>query len=1516
MRRRRGLWKRGLLLPARLIVAWLPVLVIALYGGQHLWGLIQFLLSPGQPITFAYEGQGGEVQVTADSYTIIPGEMRAVATGLHVQGPDGETLLASDRLRVHYENGVIKASAPEGQVRLTRLEDGSFAVQQALPPESDEESTTVLDLDVDRLVIDYEDQSAPGRPVTRIVADNIQMHQASATMIVSAEVSIGDQPAIPLTLQLDGEDRIWLDARVNNLDLVPLMPLIKGFLPPSVPEITASRAVVDGRILLEMHPDHAPLYEADLLVDANNLAVAGVFPALDIQASAQTRGTALRLVGDAARGGLRAEVDGAIALGGEPEFAAWVDADVPSRAALWPEIAQAIPAGVDAEALEFGGRIGYMGGDFYLQGLAVANSARYQAEQVSEPRSLVTLADQRLFLRGTQGVYQGVEIQGAADLDLASQAMSGFAKTEEGPIGPLAERYGIAGITGRGQAEAVFAGTFSDPVADITFEGSGTYALPERDPLRIQRMVARAHVEDGVAQVQRLTAETPDGFLAADGTIALDGGGLDLSVEAADIDLGAIAPDIGGRAYLQAKVGGTIANPQASGRVEAYQVAVADRKIPQAAADFTANSGQIDLDNLTAQIGAGRITGDAALDLETKQISGVLDAENIRLADYVDAGIIGWVDVNNVQLAGTLDSPRATGTVRGENAVLAGYEVDSYEAVLDADTRGVQVSGMEAKVGEGRVKGDLLALLDGDATGKFSLENVPLDRIPVDPNLVDVEGTVSGEGTVERRPDGYLSAIFDGSVTRLAVNDTLVGSGSINAGYEDGIVTASSQIGTIESYLLVDQATYDLQSNALDARGDLYNIDLQTITEALEEKSLEWDPQLRSLLMSLEGNATGSVHAIGLASNPDVAVEGLTASNLRLRGRDAGEIQIAAERSAGEWEVQTARWQAEDSVFALKDARFNEGGSFRALADLTNFDLTWVNTIVPDAPAVLGVANLTALAEGTLEDPTLRATLNASLYGYINKEGDRRQLPRSLGAETQGDEERPAMSVSFEEITLQDDQVTVGGQMRYLGFIGRISGQSPLDAFFKEDAEGEADFRLELAERSIDDFEELLPNLDTEATTGTVNGSASFSGRKGDFSVVAGIGMKADQIIFQDVETSIEDLDLNLLYTGDGVSLTGEAKSSQGGGIVANINASLPDVLGGQELGVNPASGIQLSGGVDINGLTAEYAILNAERATRAVADGRITLDGTAEQPRVGGEVALSDVDLTLPTEFPEGGSRSEPAIDPVFDDLVIRIEGSALTRIPLGEVRAGGRAVISGPLSRLQVNAPLIVQSGKFTLPTATVDLLEGGEVDVSYDANAIGIPPVRVNLDVRGETRVTARTASDRFESYDVDLVFRGNLLADDGIQIQASSDPSDLSQDEILAILGQRQLIEAFAGTALGGDADRLRDTVFTFVLPNFTRSFTQGLAQSLSLDYITLDYNPFDQAVVRAGKSLTDDLTLQFSRQLSEPADGRQKFELKLTYRLPLSNPILNRFRLGFGVDQDVPWKITLDYARRF
>jgi hypothetical protein len=224
----------------------------------------------------------------------------------------------------------------------------------------------------------------------------------------------------------------------------------------------------------------------------------------------------------------------------------------------------------------------------------------------------------------------------------------------------------------------------------------------------------------------------------------------------------------------------------------------------------------------------------------------------------------------------------------------------------------------------------------------------------------------------------------------------------------------------------------------------------------------------------------------------------------------------------------------------------------------------------------------------------------------------------------------------------------------------------------------------------------------------------------------------------------------------------------------------------------------------------------------------------------------------------------------------------------------------------------------GTISLPSATVRIDSGGTVKLRYQTAQTGETLARLDVDLTAHTAITTVDVGDIPQRFDIDLAVRGNLLEEGQTFITAESDPPGLSQQRILALLGQADLVSAIAGSVSKLQASKeLRNALAGYAVPALLTPITSGLAKGLGLDYLNVEYNPYSQVTVDFAKDLGKNFAIQGRRQISQPLPGQKsQFDIALVYRLNFGGKAIRRTTISFGADQDRPWKIGIQYGIRF
>src|SRR5690606_10915348 len=117
-----------------------------------------------------------------------------------------------------------------------------------------------------------------------------------------------------------------------------------------------------------------------------------------------------------------------------------------------------------------------------------------------------------------------------------------------------------------------------------------------------------------------------------------------------------------------------------------------------------------------------------------------------------------------------------------------------------------------------------------------------------------------------------------------------------------------------------------------------------------------------------------------------------------------------------------------------------------------------------------------------------------------------------------------------------------------------------------------------------------------------------------------------------------------------------------------------------------------------------------------ALVDGIIALSGTLARPQLEGQVALSGVQATLPSETSEALAGGAFPVNPRFN-IRAALADPALIETGTGRFTVLGDGELTGRLTEPDVNASFTVQDGTIRLPTARVAIEPGGRLRFRYE-------------------------------------------------------------------------------------------------------------------------------------------------------------------------------------------------------
>jgi hypothetical protein len=1516
------LW-RVLLASAGGLAAWAPPLLIAVLGWNYVHRCTLFLESPGMPALLHVETPDGPLRIETEAFSLRVWDRQASLYGLRVTDPHGELILATPRAVVQMRGDAAEIRMAEAELRLERLGDGELAFDKMKGPGG---KGTPLNFECTSLKLDYIDRSGLELIAREFSLSDVSFSTGEGAASARFDVETHGVPRMPLRYHAGADSGYWVSAEPNGLDVAELLPLIENWIDlegTAVEGLSFDQLILTGDFTFERPVDGGFSLEGDLNAEAVGLAAEGLFPKVNGTASLVGSDGLIRTQLNARRAGLTAGFDGVTTFRDGFAAAGTVVASAESDEALWPAVRGLLPEGSDLTEVEFAGRMNWGEDGILLEGDGLVSQAGYEKHSVQNAGLSLAVDGDWVTAHLTQSEFMGEPVSGSASVKLSTGDLKGMITTEGADIGRVASELGLDGLTGASDASAILLGTLAEPKAELLASGAASYTVRDTD-FDFTDFHARASYSEGLVTLQRFGAEGPNGTLAANGTYQLDPPLLDVDASVTGAPVAKLLADATGTAYADIHFAGELAEPDISGRVEVYELAYGDAVVPQLLADFTGDIDGWTAQKISAQLGAGRIDGSLSWLLEDDSLAGEFRAENIEVSDWARESASGQLSADSILISGTLAEPQAEAAFEARSVVAGGMVIDSASASAKADLKDVTLTDILVSLDEGRVTGAAdYSFEDQKGVAVLNAEAVPLDRIAAVASTVSLGASVSGDATVNYDQYG-LSTTAEGSLNDTSVSQLPTGSGSFQLAIEEGLLSATASLGSLERYLNLDQLEMDFQSQTLQARGTLFNFGVAETVDALFDEMVNWSPDLQDLALSTEGSISSAFEASGRIDDPDLHVESLSLSDLNLRGRQAGTIEVEAERLAGEWHIATASWESPGKATGVFSGRgvIGRDGSLDLFGDLTKFDLAWMSVLYPKMPDIIGtVGQATVLAKGSTDAPELQASAAVEVLGWIDSD-DQRHL---LGGEEDG-EARGSLNASLQGGLSPDRVVTASGILSGLGFEADLELDAPLDAFVKPDfGDNPASITasLDLKNRPVSELTELIPALDPDQSTGTVHGSALLTGSAGAWNLEGTISAAGEKAVFAGLSTSALDYKLDLSLQEDGAMISSSAVSSLGGSMSTSTSVSWPSPNDGLKL-ASLLSDSEIDGVVRTDGF-----MFNEEREmdpdyaqdTTLKTSGRLTgeanLSGSLEAPRIGGDLRLSDLVVVMPSSFGEPDAKPESDIGLVVDNLIVRAARGARIEFPLGYAAVHGMGTINGTLSTMKVSAPVEIEEGELKLPSAPIDIEQGGKIDIQYDAESTN-RPVRVDVDMKGSTAVTARSLTGQFERFNVELTFRGDLLDPAGLNMDAYSEPPDLTKDQILGILGQQQLFEALGGSIGGGGGNRadLSQTLLSLAVPTLTSQITRDLATSLRLDYISFDYNPFDLAMIRAGKTLGPGLMLHGATQVNDSAFGGNRYELKMVYRLPSSSSLLSRVRLGLGTDHFRPWKITFDWSKRF
>ncbi|HWD38098.1 MAG TPA: translocation/assembly module TamB domain-containing protein [Fimbriimonas sp.] len=1513
----------------------MPALLIAWLGYIYLRSCVELLADPHRGIKFSYTSPGGDVRLQADSYRVDIGRGAVDLQKLQIVDPGGGLVAAAKRISIgnlHWLQGANQR--PEIAIKglsgtLVRLPNGSFPLFSYLPKQKPSETKTPFHVEVKGADVLLVDQEAGGWS-QRLHSDYVEVSGLSSDWVAHGAADLPGMGSALAEIQHDDKNGLRVDGSTTNLDLGRLVNHVLKLR--VVRPLTALRSLkltglqVSGPFRVFVPTTNKAQIEVEAKAFGQQVAYGPyVAERLEFQGLVTTQG--LKGVATGKSGGTMATLTGSSTWTSGAVGGGQLQVKAASVESLPVAVRKFIPAGVKFSNGEFDGWVSFgKGQQTSLIGNVQASTAAYQDRVLQGPLAAIMANAGQVLVHLSRGSYQGLSPAVAARFDLKGKTVSGYVSGQNLNLSQVAKLFKQPEVRGTGAAQAFVMGPWKSPTVRFVASGSAIYQASKTLSSGLERFDAEGTYHGNAVQIDRAEVWGESGVLTVKGHSTPGQSTLAMQVQGRGITPGSYVKGLSGVANFDADVTGTFSHPKAHGRLEGTDLAYQGQSIPAAAADFSADRNGLALRNVGAVSGAMSLAGQAGLTWKNQALSGKLSVSDIEAAQFFGDGVAGILNAPSVSLSGTLKNPVAVARVEGSKLIGEQVLADSLEALLRITPSGVTLDHATAEIADGAVSATG-SYAFGTKSGDLTLTSTPLELEKLMPALgqtITVGGTVTIRQAHATYKGGVVKGNAEGMLDKVVANGALAGSGNWSLDAADNKVHGTVSVGELLPELrVIDlEATYDFDKRTVDGAFDADRARLQDIVTA----SQRYVPT--SLLASLNalstasGDVTLGSHFSGPVESPNLLIDTFEASNLNYKGQLYGSLTgTKLTRENGLWSVPGLNLKGPEGTFAV-NGTVRENGPINLNATGDQVLLAAFSPFDEDLLGNAGVGRFNLKATGDSSRPAVSGTINID---HLAK------APTSIQQEAGAADQD--LSVSVPHASLSDKSVHLDGTYRYAGFTGSFDGDAPF-RYGEGIGSGSVSAHVALDKRPISEIPFFKTIVDPSHTSGVVSGDITAAGPLRNVKYSGGITLTADSLAFrstdqnpyiQHVDDQFKNLIAQLGITAKGdIAVNLKSDVSGGGSLALNLATPLFDPTDTAAAGRGGILGRfldgNLTGNLSLNNTKLRQSFKGGGYVAMQV-NGSVPLGGTIRNPTIGtrsapGSFTVSHVDTQVPTLPAGGGEESTFPIDPSFY-VDAALADPATIRSSSANLALTGDANLRGKLSNPRANANLVVNRGTITLPGGTVRLDDGGTVNFSYRKPFADQPLASVDVDLVGHTSVTAAGLSGNVQRYNITLNITGDLLKQEGLQMDAISDPPDLASDQVLALLGQKNLLESLGSGDQSETERRIRDALFGVALPSLVSPLTSGLAQALGLDFISFDYNATELTTLSVARSISPDFTLQYRQQVGTPPPGfRSIYDFRIVYTPRKGPPLLRRLSLSAGADQDRPWKVSLEYGLRF
>lgn len=1500
------LWRSFLGL-VRVGVAWVPALTLAAWGTAYVRTCWLTALAPGTGVTYRYESGTGIATLSADSYVADVMGGRYLLRGVKLARPDGAVAAKVDEVILKMSGPAIHVRLKGATVTVERGKDGAVDFKGLLPKPTGEKDESRVELEADELVVDYRDLTA-SPPITR----RVPLHGLSVAHAAGETLAWVDAQGVAQVAAWVKADGDWsADVRLSGGDLAWLTAPARSWMPaptdPKYADWRVDKLTGAGKLSVDSH--------------AGKIAVSGD---AELHASGATVGRTLvgaaidaEIHGDLGQAKVKASsreanrslsFDGSLVMGPKLSVSGTFSATVRSQADVWPELAKAMPAGLKFSKAAYSGSVYMADGVPNVVGDVTAEMVAASGLELDKVAATLGVNGSQVAVQAQSLRLMGTDWKGRIDVDTKTGQIKGFADTNDdlAKLWPDAKGYDLHLP---GSARVIVNGTTDHLEAVVDGQAKVGWTPTGRPSAELGDLVARASLKGDIVTIDRCLVRGQAGSAKLEGSADLRKKTLRLEASIAGFRLSPFSDKVDGTVASHLSISGPFDKWSMAGRVEGYGLEVAGVSIPQAIAEITGNAEAVDINELRVRLLGGRATAKGTLHIADQVLAVDFNAQDLDVARLSEHAVVGQVDLLNGHLSGTLSQPQMTVQATSVGIVAGSVKLAQVEAGLSLMGEQVLVSGAIAQIGGGHVaaEGNLdLATMESALHGTW--EGVKLDSlVPAALNLA-MEGKTSGQFTVLDPGTGSPGTTAHVEIDGLALSHLDVGSGTLDLGFSDGHVTGTGTVGSISRFVQLVGLDYDVEANKIFATADVAEFGLRQAVRAAVAQSESPDLDMARLVDQLDGSVSAHVVIDGDVASPTVRVPQLSVRDLTVSARPMGDVLASGTIQGEAWTLENLNWHKQEA-HVIAQARATTAHDLTGRLEVVGLEMADVAAFIPGIDISQGTASASVVFSGKADAPEARGSAKIDKLLLQDGTGKPVNIPLSVNA---------AELTWREGVLAGSGDFLVATQQIQGGVTGAFALRLPTKGWGL-DKDRAVGVDVALDNRPLASLAGLWPEIEENGTVGTVAAEIHVVGKPGDVQVGGNARITADDkgqssLKLKSVSQPLKGLMAEILFGGKDAEVKASATGPFGGSALLNAKIDASAAFNQAFSIENLMAGSMVDARLAFDNLVWKGRLAGADKDSGLTLKGDLTAKGRVDEPSVGGRLELSKVTLNAAPVAPTSSTVAKPVIDPVFENLTVVTDHGSQVNIGTASVDLFGTGTLSGTLSDPRFLAELGLDGGSLRLPTNRITLEDDGRIRVLAE----GFPPVmRVDVNLTGKTVATARQTADQYQTYVINLDIKGNLLGEEPLQINGTSDPPDLSNEQIKAILGERQLIESLAQGALGrGSSQDLRDSFYSVAVPTLTQGLTENLAKSVGLDYLLLDYNPLDQAVFRAGKTIGKGLMLQGVRQLSEPTFGRTKYEISLSYRPPFKDRFFSRVRFTLGQTQDVAWKIGVGWSIRF